>query len=340
MAKKHFVDYSNATSLVEAIKLRFDAVEGAYVFHGSIAFAGLPATLTSTMVGWTYNMNEEFTTDSRFVEGAGKKYPVGTNVSIADVGTAQSPDLKFDVVAGFIDVDAIYTEITHVAAMIADKFLETETYEVGDIVTHNNFLYRFTTAQDTAGAWDPTKVEDVTVEEIINEVAAAATAGIAGVNARIDKTQTDIAPAFDATSGTYAVGDLVIYNDELYKFTTAHDQAGAWVASEVVKIDLDTVVKTLQAADAALGGRIDLVRDDLAPEFDPVAGVYAVGDIVTYQDVLYKFTTAHATAGPWVAAEVDDVTIIDLIEAADAESLSSTEVQTLIDILNGVTPTP
>jgi len=339
MAKKHFVDMSNATALMEAIKLRFDAVDGAYVFHGSVAFNGLPATLQASMVGWTYNLTEEFTTDSRFVEGAGNVYPAGTNVAIADVGTASTPDLKFDVLAGFIDVAAIYTEIGNVAAMIADKFLETETYEVGDIVTHNNFLYRFTTAQDVAGAWDSSKVEDVTVEEIINEVAAAATAGIAGANARIDKTQTDIAPAFDATSGTYAVGDLVIYNDELYKFTTAHDTPGAWVASEVTKINLDTVVKTLQAADAALGGRIDLVRNDLAPEFDPVAGVYAVGDIVTYQDVLYKFTTAHSVAGPWVAAEVDDVTIIDLIEAADAESLTSTEVQDLIDILNGtVTP--
>ena len=339
MAKKHFVDMSNATEIMEAIKLRFDAVDGAYVFHGSVAFAGLPATLQASMVGWTYNLNEEFTTDSRFVEGAGKKYPAGTNVAIADVGTASVPDLKFDVLAGFIDVDAIYTEIGKVAAMIADKFLTTETYDVGDIVTHDNSLYRFTTAQDVAGAWDSTKVEDVTVEEIINEVAAAATAGIAGANARIDKTQADIAPLFDATSGTYAVGDLVIYNDELYKFTSAHATAGAWDSAEVVKIDLDTVVKTLQAADAALGSRISAVRDDIAPEFDPVAGVYAIGDIVTYQDVLYKFTTAHDPAGPWVAAEVDDVTVIDLIEAADAESLTSTEVQTLIDILNGtVTP--
>lgn len=336
MAKKHFVDMSNATELMEAIKLRFDAVDGAYVFHGSVAFNELPATLQASMVGWTYNLTEEFTTDSRFVEGAGNVYPAGTNVAIADVGTASTPDLKFDVLAGFIDVAAIYTEIGKVAAMIADKFLATEDYDEGDIVTNNNILYRFT-ANHTAGAWTGSDVESITVEEIFNELKAALEAGLAGLTTRINKTQADIASAFDPVAGTYAVGDLVTYEDDLYKFTTAHATAGAWDSTEVVKIDLDTVVKTLQAADAALGGRIDLVRDDLAPEFSASTS-YTAGAIVTHNDVLYKFTTDHA-AGAWTGADVTSVTIIDLIEAADAESLTSTEVQELINILNGtVTP--
>lgn len=39
---------------------------------------------------------------------------------------------------------------------------------------------------------------------------------------------------------------------------------------------------------------------------------YAVGDIVTYEHGLYKFTSAHS-AGAWNSAEVEDITTTDMI---------------------------
>ena len=49
-----------------------------------------------------------------------------------------------------------------------------------------------------------------------------------------NKTDQDvIAPEFDAESGTYAIGDLVMYEGKLYEFTSAHETAGDWNSEEV-----------------------------------------------------------------------------------------------------------
>lgn len=53
---------------------------------GSATLATLPE-LTSAVVGNVYDMSEAFETTSDFVEGAGKTYPIGTNVVVADLGT-------------------------------------------------------------------------------------------------------------------------------------------------------------------------------------------------------------------------------------------------------------
>lgn len=58
-----------------------------YVPKGSIAFASLPTTLNSTMLGWTYNISDAFTTDNRFVEGSGIDYPAGENVVVVEAST-------------------------------------------------------------------------------------------------------------------------------------------------------------------------------------------------------------------------------------------------------------
>lgn len=69
------------------------AVAGVYVVKGSVAFASLP---TSDMeVGHVYNITDAFTTTASFAEGAGKKYPAGTNVVYTENG--------WDAMAGTYD---------------------------------------------------------------------------------------------------------------------------------------------------------------------------------------------------------------------------------------------
>jgi hypothetical protein len=69
--------------------------QGGLKFVGTIYFASLP---TSGMrAGDMYNIKDAFTTDSRFEEGAGIRYPEGTNV-------AWTPNNKWDVLAGNIRV--------------------------------------------------------------------------------------------------------------------------------------------------------------------------------------------------------------------------------------------
>lgn len=74
-------------------------ISAVYKPAGSVAFADLP-TLAENVLGNVYNVTNAFTTTDNFVEGAGNKYPKGTNVVVVKSGE----DYKFDVLAGFVDL--------------------------------------------------------------------------------------------------------------------------------------------------------------------------------------------------------------------------------------------
>lgn len=94
---------------------------------------------------------------------------------------------------------------------------ESYTAETGDMVTYQSTEFLFNVNE----VWQ--ELGDVSV-----------------VLAIIDDIFADIAPAFDATS-TYAVGDYVIYNDQLYKCTTAH--TGTWAAADFTATSLSDEIK-------------------------------------------------------------------------------------------------
>lgn len=72
---------TNAQSGV-AVKSAIDtAISSVYKPSGTSSFANLP-TPSSNNEGYVYNVNDSFTTDSRFIEGSGKIYPEGTNLVI------------------------------------------------------------------------------------------------------------------------------------------------------------------------------------------------------------------------------------------------------------------
>ena len=142
---------------------------GAYEFKGSVDFDELPETLTEDMAGWTYNMAESFTTDSRFVDGSGKSYPQGTNVSVANVGTDEEPDMMFDVPSAFVDVSAIYNTIHTVVANLASIFSDQIAYHTGDLVVKDDVLYKFT-SDHAAGEWNPSHASTATLASLLIEV--------------------------------------------------------------------------------------------------------------------------------------------------------------------------
>ena len=272
----NFVSYSNAQSIMAAIAAKFSALNGAYVIKGNSAFASIPATPTEDQAGFVYNITDDFTTDSRFVDGAGRDYSAGTNIVIVDNSTfaAVTPEagddpsdegwyelvsgkyvlsedtevnnektyyaktvlVQYDVISTFVDVDGIEASIAAVSAMIAPEFDNTAAYSEGDLVTYEEALYKFTT-DHAAGDWDSTEVDDVTVEELL----------AAEVTARSSMDTTilgDIAETFDATAA-YETGDIVIYQNGLYKFKADH-AAGAWIGTDA---DAVTVADLINAAE-------------------------------------------------------------------------------------------
>lgn len=76
--------------LEQAQKIIAAAVAGTLLPMGTVAFADLPA---SPGIGYMYNISSDFTTDSRFVEGAGIFYRAGANIY-------WTKDGKWDVLVG------------------------------------------------------------------------------------------------------------------------------------------------------------------------------------------------------------------------------------------------
>ena len=108
----------------------------------------------------------------------------------------------------------------------------------------------------------------------------------------IDKNKLDngaVAPVFSETL-TYAIGDVVSYQGRIYKFKSSHS-VGVWNSSEV-----DEITTWHEKVD----------NSTVAPIFSEIA-TYVVGDIVTYNGKLYKFTSSHS-AGSWNSSEVTEIT--------------------------------
>jgi len=94
---------------------------------GSVLYANLP-TLSATVLGNVYNITNSFTTDSRFVEGAGISVAAGTNVIVVDIGTSESPSYKFDLFSVSIDMTNYYTKSqVYNKSEVDTKLLEIES---------------------------------------------------------------------------------------------------------------------------------------------------------------------------------------------------------------------
>lgn len=207
----NYPSYENMTTLMQGISDRFNSMGGAYIFRGSVTFANLPSTPTRQMAGFTYNVSEDFTTDARFIEGAGKKYPAGTNVSVAD----QSVDT--------------YSAVTPVG----NENPRTQGwYERTG--TSPDYVYYLTT--------DTTVQAGKTYYSVSSTVSVKY--DVVGSFYDIDKLLAMIAGTFDATQA-YSEDDVVIYEGGLYKFKTDH-AVGAWDPTEV---DSKTVAELIAEAE-------------------------------------------------------------------------------------------
>lgn len=98
-------------------------VASAYIPQGSITFANLPSTPSAATLSYVWDISDQFTTDSRFIEGAGQTYSAGTNVGVIE----QNGNYYYDVFGSFVDlsnyaqINGTYSEMTVGAATKATQ---------------------------------------------------------------------------------------------------------------------------------------------------------------------------------------------------------------------------
>ena len=110
-------------------------VASAIIPHGSVAAISGMAAPSANTLGWMYNFTAEFTTTADFAEGAGKKFPAGTDVVIIDNGTGSSHDYKYNVFAGFQDTSAYDNHIANadIHTTASEKLANSQHIANGDI---------------------------------------------------------------------------------------------------------------------------------------------------------------------------------------------------------------
>ena len=210
----NFVNYQNATELMEAINEKFKLLDGAYKFRGSIPFASLPTPAQSN-VGYVFNITDAFETDARFIEGAGKKYAAGTDVGIADQSTTS------------------YDAVTPAGSENPKEEGWYEEVSAGVYELTND------TEVDGSKTYYAKTVTPVFKFDVLGNFV-----DVDGLTDLIDKLYDMIGDEFDDTAA-YSTGDIVIYEHVLYQFKADH-AAGDWDATEV---DAKTVVDLIEAAE-------------------------------------------------------------------------------------------
>lgn len=278
--------------------------------------ATTPSTTDPSSEGLYELVNGKYVLTTDTTVKAGKTYYTKTEV------------VKYDVLAGFIDVTALENAIKAVSDMIAAGFDATAgAYAVGDLVVKDGKLYKFKAAHTAGTAWDASEVDEVTVDSLLD--ALATQIGVAK-QAVLDV----IAPTFAAATA-YSEGDIVIHDGSLYIFKTGGHTAGdPWSSSEVDTIG--TVVDFISAVYTyakTTKTKVDAMSASIADEFSTSA-TYVVGDIVMHDGTLYKFTSAHNPAGAWNPAEATAVTVESLITSAEPNPLTTAEVNALLALLN------
>lgn len=93
-----------------------DSIASVYNYKGSTTFSNLTTLVTNKTckTGDVYNVTEEFTTTAAFVEGAGKKYPAGTNVVCVNTNGT----VTLDILGG--DYTALAAQVEGNAELISD----------------------------------------------------------------------------------------------------------------------------------------------------------------------------------------------------------------------------
>jgi len=170
--------------------------------------------------------------------------------------------------ATFIPDEDKWTEISACITRISDWEITTD-YVVGDLVAHDAKIYRCITAHTSSSTWDAT--EEAKWEELsptINEIS----------------TWT---PSTD-----YAVGQLVIHNNKLYRCNTAHTSDSSSFNTDIAYWD-----------EIGSSGGIEPWKTN---------ELYAQGNMVVYNDKIYICDTDHTSANSFDSTKWHEISSSDI----------------------------
>lgn len=247
------VDYDNAKDIAKAInryiKIKDWVASTAYIVGQYVNNDGVLYKCTTANNDATFNP-----TNWQKITGGGlDEWEPSTLYSVDDVVIYNNKIYQCNTAhtsgATFLPDEAKWTEISACITRIPN-WVANEDYVVGDLVAHDAKIYRCTTAHTSGSTFDST--EEAKWEELsptINEISL-----------------------WDAATD-YEVGQLVIYDNKLFRCTTAHTSTSSFISDinnwqEISSNDIDSWQSSMP---------------------------YRVGDFVYKDGQIYRCTTAHTS---------------------------------------------
>lgn len=264
---------------------KIQAIPSAIIPKGTRTFSQLaPSTdLVAGSLGFMWNISDAFTTDSNFAEGSGKAVAAGSNIYVANVGTAAEPSYKYDIFAGPIDLSgyALKSEMSVEAGTGANADKTTITLKSGTSATV------LTTHQDISG-----KANKVTVGTGTGEATAGNFFGIGSNGDLIDSGSkaSDFATAAQGAKADTAyqkpsggIPDTDLSSDvqtSLGKADSAYQKPSGGIPDTDLSSDVqtslgkaDSAIQSVALAGGTNNGTVKLTIDGTATDNIAVTGL-------------------------------------------------------------------
>lgn len=212
-------------------------IGSAYKAAGSVEFASLPE-LAANEEGKVYNVTDAFTTNENFIEGAGSKYPAGTNVVCVDSDDAGT--YKWDVLSGVVDL-SLYDTATvaqgkiNAAKQAAIEAAATDATQKANTAEQNAKSYA-DGLKTTIDASIALKADKTTVDDLTD---------------RVETVESTLADKADSSTVTALEGKVTAAEGEI-------DTLQGQIATKADQSDVDTVntrIDNLDNNDAEVDGQ-------------------------------------------------------------------------------------
>ena len=215
-------DTNNSKYYCDQAKQAVSVLTNAFVYMGTITFANIPTS--GQKQGYTYNISDAFTTDSRFKEGAGNTYTAGTNISYTSDG-------YWDVLGGKMN-DYLRKDGDSATNTTSFTVASTET----DIASGDTHATLFGKILKKFGLIGTVSTLNTYVKtSIVNAINWIHTKVINGIASEY------------SSSSTYVVSSYCYYQGVLYYCTTAITTPEPWTAAHWAQINLSNAIQSEQS---------------------------------------------------------------------------------------------
>lgn len=166
-------------------------------------------------------------------------------------GGTLDPDVMYFITDGQAGGSLVLPE------SIAAEYDDTASYTAGDFVMYEGVLYKCNHISAT-GSFDPTKWDAISATDYINSVKSS-------LNTNISQLAGDLSDAY-SSSNTYAVGDLCILGNLLYKCNTAITTPEAWTPAHwtATTIKAELALKADKGVSNSVTGTLDVAMNSNA----------------------------------------------------------------------------